>query len=238
VIEIKELSKSFGKRRVLRNINLKIRPGQITAVAGPNACGKTTLMKCIVGLSHPDSGQILLEGRPLDPAGEFRRALGYMPQDADFPENLKVEELFSMLEGLRREPGKRLDELISYFELGDFLRQPIGRLSGGTRQKVAAVSAFQFDARLVLLDEPTAGMDPIVSLRLKNLLKEEAKKGKTIVLVSHLMTEVEQLAEEIVFLDEGEAVFAGPIASLLSDTESTSLEPALTRLFERKRGRA
>jgi Cu-processing system ATP-binding protein len=236
MIEINGLKKSYGSRPVLKGIDLSVRAGRITGIAGPNACGKTTLIKCILGLSIMDAGTILVDGTPVRFEGSFREKLGYMPQNPRFPENLALGELLQMLEALRGEAAPRKDFLIEYFSLGKLLGEKVKQFSGGTRQKASAVAAMMFDSPVLLLDEPTAGMDPIVSLRFKSLLKEEAAKGKTIMLVSHLMPEVEQLATALAFLHEGKVIFSGEIDLLLRESGLGSLEPALTRIFEEKIG--
>lgn len=234
MIRVRGLRKSFGARQVLRGIDLEVSAGSISGIAGPNACGKSTLMKCLLGLVVPDSGEIWVGGRPIDAAGEFRRSLGYMPQNPQFPENLKGRELLEMLQDLRRESAASKDNLVSYFELGRALQQPVSELSGGTKQKLAAVMAMMFSAPVILLDEPTAGMDPLISIRFKELLLREAKAGKCILLISHLVSEIEQLASSITFLHEGEAVFSGTHQELLARTGAQSLELALTKAFEER----
>ncbi len=234
MIRVHGLRKSFGARQVLRGIDLQVSSGSISGVAGPNACGKSTLMKCLLGLVVPDSGEIWIGGRPVDMAGEYRRFLGYMPQNPQFPENLRGRELLEMLQDLRRERAKSKDELVGYFELDGALQQPVSELSGGTKQKLAAVMALMFSAPVILLDEPTAGMDPLVTIRFKQLLLREAKAGKCILLISHSISEIEQLATSVTFLHEGAAVFSGTNQELLQKSGAGSLEQALTKIFEER----
>lgn len=236
MIQVRGLQKSFGPRAVLRGLDLSLGSGRIAGIAGPNACGKSTLMKCLLGLVVPDAGQIAIAGHAVDAGGAFRSAIGYMPQNPQFPGNLRGSEILDMLVNLRRAPAPRREELVEYFELGPALMQPVGEISGGTKQRLAAVIALMFDAPVILLDEPTAGMDPLVSIRFKQRLQEEAAAGKCVVLVSHLLTELEQLASHITFLHDGAAVFSGEIAELLRATGAANLEQALTRSFERRRG--
>lgn len=230
MIRIQGLEKRYGQRKVLQRLDLDFRPGVISALAGPNACGKTTLIKCILGLVIPQHGQIKVQESIVRGNWEYRKKIGYMPQSPDFPENLKVRELFTMLEDLRGEAPVRKDEMIAYFELEPALEQSFGQLSGGTKQKVAAVVAFMFNAPIVILDEPTAGLDPVSTLKFKDLLLEMSKRGTTVLLVSHIMTEIEQLADDLVYLMDGKIVFSGPIEKLKAEAKEVQLERAITQL--------
>jgi Cu-processing system ATP-binding protein len=231
MIEIRGLKKSFGTRVVLNDLNLAFRPGTITGLAGPNACGKTTLLKCILGLALPDSGAIFFNGTRLDSAGEFKRRIGYMPQNPNFPSNLCLDELTSMLEDIRGETASERESLISLFGLKEIRRDSFGTLSGGTKQKIAAVLAFMFDTPLIVLDEPTAGLDPFFSVRFKDLMIAKAKAGKTILLVSHFLNEIQDVADDLVFLDDGRSVYSGSLHELLRETKEPTLERALTSLY-------
>lgn len=234
MIEVRGLRKSFGRREVLRGIDLHAPAGAVTGVAGPNACGKSTLMKCLLGLVVPDAGEIRIAGRPAGGDGEYRRSLGYMPQNPQFPGNLRGSELLEMVEDLRGEKAGSREELVAYFSLGEALRQATSELSGGTKQKLSAVIALMFGAPVILLDEPTAGMDPLMSVQFKRLLQREAERGKCILLISHLITEMEQLASGVLFLNEGEAVFSGSTQELLGRTGASDLEQALVHIFEKR----
>lgn len=231
MIQIQGLEKSYGTRTVLHNLNLEFRTGVISGLAGPNACGKTTLIKSILGLVIPQRGQIKVQESLVHADWEYRRKIGYMPQYPDFPTNLKVRELFTMLQDLRGEVPVRKDEMVAYFDLEPILEQTFGQLSGGTKQKVAAVIAFMFNAPIVILDEPTAGLDPVSTLKFKDLLFDMAKRGTTVVLVSHIMTEVEQLAQDLVYLIDGRIVFAGAVEKLKKMTSEPQLERAITHLI-------
>ena len=232
MIEIRSLSKSYGICKVLGAIDLKITKGSVTGIVGPNACGKTTLIKCILGLVLPTSGEVWIDGQESDSHGEFRRKIGYMPQTPAFPAHLCLRELLNMLENLRGQAAPSRQTLVDYFGLDPILNQALDQLSGGTRQKVAAVIAFMFDAPIVILDEPTVGLDPIAAVLFKDLVLNRAEQGTTIVLVSHIMTEIEKLAGDMAFIDEGKIVFAGPIADLLRQAGVSQLERAITHLFE------
>lgn len=230
MIKIKELYKKFGKNEVLRGLDLEIGEGGIFAVLGPNGSGKTTLIKCLLGMVIPNKGEISVLGENIKSGSDYRYKIDYLPQIANFPNNLKVKELITMIKDLR---GKTdLDqELISLFKLEPFLDKKLGNLSGGTKQKVNLVLTFMFDSPLVILDEPTSGLDPISLLRLKRLIQAEKAKGKTILITSHIMSFVEEISDEIVFLLEGKIYFKGTIIELKDKTNQPDFEHAIASIL-------
>lgn len=238
MIDIRSLSKTYNSRKVLRNLNLTIKKGSVTGIVGPNACGKTTLIKCILGLVVPTSGELWIEGSRTDSRGDYRRKIGYMPQTPSYPGNLCLRELLDMLENLRGEIALSRKELVHYFALENILDQPLEQLSGGTRQKVAAVIAFMFEVPLVILDEPTVGLDPLAAAKFKEFVLKKAQQGTTIILVSHIMSEIQQLASEMAFINEGEIAFSGGLEDLLKQAGTSHLETAVNQLFEIHQGRA
>ena len=231
ILTVNGLTKRYGRLPVLQGVDLAIRAGRTTAILGPNGAGKTTLIKTLLGLTSPDRGQILLRDRPLEGDPALRSSIGYMPQIARFPENLTGAELLSMLTDLRGSRATLDREIVEHFRLGAELTAPLRTLSSGTRQKVNAVLAFLFSPELLILDEPTAGLDPIASGVLKDKIRADRAKGKTFVLVSHIMTELEELADDIVFLLDGMVRFAGPLADLKIRTRQLNLERAVAQLM-------
>ena len=231
MIEITGLKKTFGKLSVLIDVNLTIAKGSITAIVGPNGSGKTTLIKSILGLVRIDEGEIAIDGYTLDGDCAYRREIGYLPQIARYPENLKVRELFEMLKDIRG-VGTGLDEeLVEHLSIGRELEKPLRTLSGGTRQKVGAVIAFLFNPKLMILDEPTAALDPVSSSHLKDKITAESARGKTVLITSHNMNEIEELSERIVFLLEGRIYFQGLIADLKRASGENNLERAVAGLM-------
>src|SRR5690554_4450354 len=227
MIEVKNLHKKFGKNEVLKGIDLSIGEGGIFAILGPNGSGKTTLIKSILGMVLPDSGEISINGKSLKNDFKYRDKIDYLPQIANFPGNLKVNELIAMIKDLRDSKNTNDTKLIELFKLKPFLDKRLVNLSGGTKQKVNLVLAFMFDSPLIILDEPTSGLDPISHLRLKNLIFSEREKGKTILVTSHILSFVEDIADKIVFLLEGEIYFNGTISQLKTKTEQPDLEHAI-----------
>lgn len=235
MVEIRGVTKNFGALRALGNVSLPFAKGAISAVVGPNASGKTTLLKTILGLVLPDSGAVFLEGKPIG-AGDwrYRRSIGYMPQTPRFPENLTLHEVLALVERVRGEAPTRKDELLEAFNLKTFAEKPIGKLSAGTRQKVNAVAAMMFDVPILICDEPTAGLDPVASSRLKDMLQQAREAGVTVILTSHHMAEIEELADAVVFLLEGEIRFSGTTAEICGATGEASLERAVARLMQER----
>ncbi|MGN7515901.1 MAG: ABC transporter ATP-binding protein [Allomuricauda sp.] len=228
-IEINDLHKQFGKNQVLKGVDLTIDQGQIYAVLGPNGSGKTTLIKSILGMVIPDKGNISVLDSPIKKNWKYRKKIDYLPQIANFPPNIKVKELIHMIKDLRNSPSEE-ETLITLFGLKPFLNKKLSTLSGGTKQKVNIVLTFMLDSPLIILDEPTTGLDPKALIRLKGLIQNEKAKGKTILVTSHIMQFVEEMADEILYLLEGEIYFKGSIKELLERTDQTDFEHAIAAI--------
>jgi len=230
MLTIKNLHKKFGKLKVLDGVSFDIPTSGTVAVLGPNGSGKTTIMKCVLGMVIPNDGDITLNDTSILKQWDYRREIGYLPQIAQFPDNLSVQELINMIKDLRSVPANEL-ELIELFELHPFLSKKLSNLSGGTKQKVNIVLTFMFDCPLYILDEPTAGLDPISMIRLKELIDKEKKKNKTIIITTHIMSLVEELADEIFFLLDGKIHFRGPVDQLKKETKQEDLEHAIANIL-------
>ncbi|MDZ4673746.1 MAG: ABC transporter ATP-binding protein [Gemmatimonadota bacterium] len=233
VIEAVGLEKRFGRLPVLQGLDLSISAGGITALVGPNAAGKSTFIKAVLGLVRPDRGQLSVLGQRPEAGESYRERVGYMPQAARFPENLTGHEVIRLLSGLRGHPADQDLELVKTFGLVPELAKPVRTLSGGTRQKLNAVVAFLFRPALVILDEPTAGLDPVSSAQLKDKVLAAPGQGTTVLLTSHLMGEVEELADRVAFLLEGRVRFHDTVAALREQTGEHKLERAVARLMVR-----
>ncbi|MBJ6366704.1 ABC transporter ATP-binding protein [Snuella sedimenti] len=230
MVTIQNLHKKFNKNVVLSGVNLDINAGGIFAVLGPNGSGKTTLIKSILGMVIPNEGNINVLGNNIKNNSNYRSQIDYLPQIANFPSNLKVKELIKMIKDLRGNHTKESD-LIKLFKLDPFLDKKLGNLSGGTKQKVNIVLTFMFDSPLIILDEPTTGLDPISLIRLKELIQKEKDKGKTILITSHIMSFVEEVSDEIVFLLEGKIYFKGSISDLKIKTNQPDFEHAIASIL-------
>ncbi|WP_452220507.1 ABC transporter ATP-binding protein [Lacinutrix salivirga] len=230
MVIIENLHKKFGKNQVLKGVNLTINEGGIFAVLGPNGSGKTTLIKSVLGMVIPNKGNITVQGENIYKNSDYRHKIDYLPQIANFPSNLRVKELIKMIKDLRK-PTNEDERLIKLFRLEPFLDKKLGQLSGGTKQKVNLVLTFMFDSPLVILDEPTTGLDPISLIRLKDLIKAEKAKGKTILITSHIMSFVEEVSDEIVFILEGKIYFKGSIQELKTKTQQPDFEHAIASIL-------
>ncbi|MCO5725047.1 ABC transporter ATP-binding protein [Robiginitalea marina] len=233
MIQIQDLQKRFGKNEVLKGIDLEIPAGGIYAVLGPNGSGKTTLIKSVLGLVIPDKGSISLSGERIRNRWRYREALNYLPQIANFPGNIRVRELIGMIKDLRQ---KRSEEaaLIELFRLQPFLDKKLSNLSGGTKQKVNLVLTFMFDSPLLILDEPTSGLDPASLLSLKKLIRKERENGKTLLVTTHILQFVEEIADQVIYLLEGKIYYQGTLSGLLEKTGQTDLEHAIAAITSEK----
>lgn len=232
LVEVRGLCKRFGALEVLRDVDLRFRRGRVTAVVGPNASGKTTLVKSLLGLVRPDAGEVVFDGAAVAPGDVAHRArVGYMPQRAAFPENLTGREVLAMLADLRAAEGAPDDALVEALGLAGELDKPVRTLSGGTRQKLSAAVAFRFRPDLVVLDEPTAGLDPVASGVLQDAVRDARARGVTLVLTSHIVSELEALADDVVFLFGGRPAFVGSLAELKRTAGEDRLDRAIARLM-------
>jgi len=234
MIRVEKLSKSFGKLQVLDQLDLVIRKGEVTAVLGPNGAGKTTLIKAILGLVKPDSGMIAVNGERINGSPEYRRQIGYMPQIARYPENLTASEIIRMIKDLRDNPADVDESLVETLRVEPELDKPFRTLSGGNKQKVSAVLAFLFRPDILFLDEPSAGLDPVSSSVLKDRILDERSAGRTIVLTSHIMSEVQELADRVIYLLDGTILFEASVDGLLDTTGEPTLERAIARVMTSK----
>ncbi len=215
MIKFANIIKKYNKLEVLKGIDAEIQTGKVTSIVGPNGSGKTTLIKIILGLVKADFGSVEIDGKKINGDYDYRGNIGYMPQIARYPENLTVYEVLTMIKDLRNRKDHPEEKLIKDFELSGELTKAIRTLSGGNRQKLSAVIALMFDPQILIFDEPTAGLDPVISNRFKEMVFVEKKKGKTIILTSHIMSEVEELADEIIFLLDGKIYYKGSLQNLL-----------------------
>ncbi|MFZ4550016.1 MAG: ABC transporter ATP-binding protein [Bacteroidales bacterium] len=234
MIQIEGLQKHFGKIQALRGTNLTFNLGQVVALVGPNASGKTTLIKCLLGMVIPDGGKILFDGKDINGDVLYKSKIGYMPQIGRYPDNMRMGYLFGMMKdlGKNRVKGHFDEELIDAFKLNEMFGKPMRALSGGTRQKVSAALAFMFNPEVIILDEPTAGLDPLAAEILKQKIQREKEAGKLIIVTSHIMSEVEEIANSIAYIVDGEAIFYKSIAEIKSESGEERLGKALFHLLQ------
>jgi len=233
MIEVKNLTKNFGKFKALDDLNLCFTDGKAIALIGPNGCGKTTLIKCILGLNVVEDGDILVEEKSVKDDYRYRNHIGYMPQIGRYPENMTIQQTIKMIRDTRNVPENLLDtELLESFELEKIYLKKMGTLSGGTTQKVSAVLAFMFNPKIIILDEPTAGLDPLASEILKNKIIKEKNKGKLIIITSHLLSELDDMVSEIVFLNEGKVIIQQSVTDLMTERKSEKISESIISILK------
>ncbi len=233
MIRIEHISKKFKKLQALDDINAVLEKGQVISLIGPNGSGKTTLIKCILGMVKAGSGNIYFNNIPINGDPSYRSQIGYMPQIGRYPDNMKVGQLFKMLKNIRNVPAEKLDEeLIEKYRLKEIYEKPMRTLSGGTRQKVSAALAFYFNPGVLILDEPTAGLDPLSSEILKEKILQQKEKNKLILITSHILSDLDELTTHIMYLQEGRLEFFKEIEQLREDTGELKLGKAIARIMK------
>jgi Cu-processing system ATP-binding protein len=234
LITINKIAKSFGKLNVLKDINLQLDSGQCIALIGPNGCGKTTLIKCILGMVLPSKGDIIFQNKSIKKDISYRSKIGYMPQIGRYPENMTIGQIIAMIKTIRNtNHGVDLD-LYHQFEIEKILHKCMNTLSGGTTQKVSATLAFLFSPDVLILDEPTAGLDPLASEILKEKILLEKSKGKLVLITSHLLSELDDLVSEIIFIQEGNLMFHKNVGELKIETGMEKISSSIIHILKQK----
>lgn len=234
MITIKNVNKKFGKLHVLKEVSLSCQKGECIALIGPNGCGKTTLIKSVLGMVLPDNGTIECNNKTI--AGEYlyRNKIGYMPQIGRYPDHMTIGQVIEMVKTLRKSDERLDEDLLNAFELFKMFDKPMRTLSGGTTQKVSAVLAFLFNPDILILDEPTAGLDPLASEILKEKILKEKEKGKLILITSHLLSELDDLITEIIFMQEGKVHFHKKVTTIMQETNETKISKAIAEILKEK----
>lgn len=226
------VTKTFGKLKALDNVSVTCNRGQTIALIGPNGSGKTTLIKSILGMVVPDSGFITFDKHNILHSWMYRERIGYMPQIGRYPDNMTIAQVFTMMRDIRKNPEGTDEELINEFGLNDMMQKKMRTLSGGTRQKVSAALAFLFNPDVLILDEPTAGLDPVASEVLKQKIIREKQKGKLILITSHILSELDDVVSEIIYMQDGKLKFHKSLQQLLEDTGETKLAKAFAQIMK------
>lgn len=226
------VTKTFGRLKALDNISVTCAKGETIALIGPNGSGKTTLIKTMLGMVVPDSGFITFDKQNILHDWKYRGRIGYMPQIGHYPENMTIAQLIDMMKDIRRSEHALDEDLIHAFGIPALQNKRMRTLSGGTRQKVSACLAFLFNPDVLILDEPTAGLDPLASEILKEKIKAEKKKGKLILITSHILSELDGLVSQIIFMQEGKIQFHKSLQQLQEDTGQERLSQAIAYLIK------
>jgi len=217
MIRLANVTKRYGKLQVLHDVNLDCSSGQCIALIGPNGCGKTTVIKSILGMVIPDSGNIYFQDQSIKNGFKYRHHIGYMPQIGHYPQNMTIGQVIEMIRSIR---GVNMfdEDLLNAYRLKEMYHKRMNALSGGTIQKVSASIAFLFNPDVLILDEPTAGLDPLAAEILKEKIIAERQRNKLILITSHLLSELDDLVSQLVFMQEGNIVFHKDIELLKQET--------------------
>jgi Cu-processing system ATP-binding protein len=225
------VSKNFGKLKALDNVSATCNKGECIALIGPNASGKTTFIKTILGMVVQDSGFITFNGNNILHHWKYREQIGYMPQTGRYPDNMTIGHVLDMMKDIRGNKTELDEDLVHAFELKSLMGKRMRTLSGGTRQKVSAALAFLFNPQVLILDEPTAGLDPVASEILKEKIIIEKKKGKLILITSHVLSELDDLVTQIIYMQDGRLRFHKSIQALRTDTGEEKLNRAIAKIM-------
>lgn len=232
MIAISSLHKVFGKLKVINNVNLTFSKGECIALIGPNGCGKTTLIKSILGMVIPTSGSITVNDKLISSDFTYRKQIGYMPQIGRYPDTMTIGQIIEMVKEIRKSNEPLDEDLYNQFKLNTLLDKRMNTLSGGTTQKVSATLAFLFNPDVLILDEPTAGLDPLAAEILKEKIVTEKQKGKLILITSHLLSELDDLITQIIFMQEGEVKFHKSILELKESTHEDRISKAIAKILK------
>ena len=237
MINIQSLNKNYGKQTVLKDINLSFKSGQSIALIGPNGSGKTTLIKIILGLVIADSGSIYVHEKDIRTGPDYRREIGYMPQMSRFPEQMKVLQLFRLMKDMRPDVPEDKYDLTLYesLKIDKIKNKNLGSLSGGMKQQVSAALAYYFNPSILILDEPTAALDPLSNEILKTKIRESLTQNKLIITTSHILNDLEEICNHVVYLMEGRMVFNESIEALKEKTSENKLNKMVVALLQKNR---
>lgn len=234
MISIKQVNKTFGKIRALDNVSIELSKGKSYALIGPNGSGKTTLIKSVLGMVIPSSGDIMLDGKSILQDWKYRENIGYMPQTGRYPENMTIGQLIDMMKNIRKNSSELDDSLIDQFKLYKIYDKRMHALSGGTRQKVSAALAFLFNPPVLILDEPTAGLDPVSVELLKEKILAEKDRGKLLIISSHILSDLDELSSDMIYIYEGKVLYNNTIHAIKEETQEKRLGKAIATMISQK----
>lgn len=238
MLEIKNLKKSFGKKKVLNGIDLNVEQGDIIGIIGPSGCGKSTLLRCINLLEKPDSGQVIFEGDDLTDNKSFhetRRKIGMVFQQFNLFDHMSVIDniIFAPVKLKimdKKDAIKRARELLKEIDLSDLENNYPSSLSGGQKQRVAIIRTMIMNPEIILFDEPTSALDPEMIGEVTNLMRKIASKGMTMLIVSHEMNFIKNFCKKIVFLSDGVVGEIGTSDEVFNHPKNPKLKSFLSKI--------
>lgn len=214
IIEMNHLSKSYGKARGIVDVNLVIEEGEIFGFIGPNGAGKSTTIRCLLNLIHPSGGDAKIMGMDSQKNSvEILKEIGYLPSEVFYYENMKVKDLLNYSASFyKKDCSAKIKELCDYFELN--INQKIDECSYGNKKKVGIIQGLLHSPKIIILDEPTGGLDPLMQKKFFDLIKQENKKGTTILFSSHILSEVQNVCDRVAIIKEGKIIQVEKISAL------------------------
>lgn len=232
MINIQGITKSYGKFKALESINLHFQKGQSISLLGPNGSGKTTLIKSILGLVIPEKGIIKINNQDIKNNWQYRAHIGYMPQLGKYPDNMTIMQVIKMIKEIRKDRNIYDEELFHAFGIPACQHKTMRSLSGGTRQKVSVCITFLFSPQIFIMDEPTAGLDPLSSELLKDKIAKERANGKLILITSHVLSDLDEITSHIVYLQDGKLLFFKTIEELKKSTGENKLNKIIASFIK------
>ena len=232
-IEIKNLTKRFDKVVALKSVSATFDSGQCIALLGPNGCGKTTLIKSILGMVLPTEGEIVINNQSIKDDHMYRKHIGYMPQIGKYPANMSIKDVLYTIQKMRNSDENIDSDLFDNFQMHHLENKKMSTLSGGTIQKVSACIAFMHNPNIIILDEPTAGLDLIATEILKEKIEKEKEKGKLIIITSHQLNELDSTLSHVCMMDEAKILFFKDKDEIKHVTGKDNLSSAVYSLFKK-----
>ena len=212
LLELRNISKSFGEKQVLKGISFKAQSGKAFGLLGRNGAGKTTTIRILMNVFPPDSGEVLIDGKPLD---YDRIGIGYLPEERGlYPKKTILDQLvyFSVLKGMsRKQAVSAIDMWLERLEMTEYRNRRLDTLSKGNQQKIQLITALAHDPDIIILDEPFSGLDPVNAMMLKNVVREQLQKGKIVLFSSHQMSYIEEFCDSIAILADGRVSLTGDL---------------------------
>jgi ABC-2 type transport system ATP-binding protein len=210
-IEVRNITKTFGDQTAVDHVSFEVNPGEIFGLLGPNGAGKTTTIRTILDLFKPDSGEISILGGKM--SEDKKNRIGYLPEERGLYQDITLENCLNYLAQLKgmdhSEAARKIDSYLHTFDLYDHRKKKLKEMSKGMQQKAQLISTLVHDPELVIIDEPFSALDPVNTQMVKDILRDQRQKGKTIVMCTHQMHQVEELCDRLVLIDHGQAVLYG-----------------------------